>query len=118
MFYRDLFGSSLFGLGPIVGSLVVVKEEKTSNDDKTLTLEGKPVKVYINNRTTIMEVGSQKFVATAEKGELFDIEKGILVCLAKYFGVKSSSLLKLVESAQIQKPKEKKPVKKNTSKKR
>lgn len=61
--------------------------------------------IYINNGATVMKVGDKVYKATPEKGERFDVEKGVLVCIAKYCGFSTTDILKLVEKANIQKPK-------------
>lgn len=71
--------------------------------------------IYINNDVTVMKVGNKVYKATPEKGECLDVEKGILVCIAKYCGFSTTDILKLVEKANIQKTK--KVVKSNKKKK-
>lgn len=110
----DRYFSLIYDLefGPQRIATAVEFKRKHIVDSKNLRIDGKPVEVYINNRTTVLRVGDERFIATAEPGELFDIEKGILVCLAKYFGINSSFLLKLADGVKVQTPKEKKPAKK------
>lgn len=61
--------------------------------------------IYVNNGVTVMKVGNNVYKATPEKGERFDVEKGILVCIAKYCGFSTTDILELVEKANIQKTK-------------
>lgn len=61
--------------------------------------------IYINNGVTVMKVGDKVYKATPEKGERLDVEKGVLVCIAKYCGFSTTDILKLVEKANIQKSK-------------
>ena len=61
--------------------------------------------IYVNNGVTVMKVGNNVYKATPEKGERVDVEKGILVCIAKYCGFSTTDILKLVEKANIQKTK-------------
>lgn len=61
--------------------------------------------IYINNGVTVMKVGNNVYKATPEKGERLDVEKGVLVCIAKYCGFSTTDILKLVEKANIQKTK-------------
>lgn len=63
------------------------------------------VKIYVNNGVTVMKVGDKVYKATPEKGERLDVEKGVLVCIAKYCGFSTTDILKLVEKAKIQKTK-------------
>lgn len=61
--------------------------------------------IYVNNGVTVMKVGTKVYKATPEKGERLDVEKGVLVCIAKYCGFSTTDILKLVDKANIQKPK-------------
>lgn len=61
--------------------------------------------IYVNDGVTVMKVGNNVYKATPEKGEYFDVEKGILVCIAKYCGFSTTDILELVEKVNIQKTK-------------
>lgn len=61
--------------------------------------------IYVNDGVTVMKVGDKVYKATPEKGERLDVEKGVLVCIAKYCGFSTTDILKLVDKANIQKPK-------------
>ena len=63
------------------------------------------VEIYVNNGVTVMKVGNNVYKATPEKGERVDVEKWILVCIAKYCGFSTTDILELVEKANIQKTK-------------
>ena len=57
--------------------------------------------VIINGRTTIMKFGDKKFVSRPEKGERYDKEKGVLMCLAKAMGYSTSDILKMADNAKV-----------------
>lgn len=59
------------------------------------------LKVIFQDKTTILIDGDKKYFARPEKGEKFDAEKGLLVCLMKKFGVTTSDLLKIRENAKV-----------------
>lgn len=61
----------------------------------------KPMKVIFNNNTTILYVGTKKYVSIA-KGEPFDEEKGLLMCLmkAQILLPNYTALRKLIDSAK------------------
>ena len=70
--------------------------------------------VFVNGDVVTLKVGDRVYTAKPEKGEKFDLEKGLLVCLAKANGYSTSDMLKLVSDAVVQ---SKKPAKKAKRKK-
>lgn len=65
-------------------------------------------KVVVNDKTVVLIADDgKKYFSRPEKGEKFDLEKGVLVCLAKYAGFTTSDILEIVEKAQIQPKKSK-----------
>lgn len=59
-------------------------------------------KVIINEPATILIVGDKKIISKAYF-EDFDKEKGLLVCIAKYFGVSYQDIKRLLKNAKNQK---------------
>lgn len=84
-------------------------------DKKKKSLEG--TEVIVNGKTTVMIKDGKKYIAKPEAGEKFDVEKGILVCLAKASGYKTSDILELIDRIQFQ-PKKVSDNKKKTNKKK
>lgn len=61
-------------------------------------------KVIFNEPATILIVGDEKIISKAYS-EDFDEEKGLLVCIAKYFGVSYQDIKRLLKNAKNQKTK-------------
>ena len=76
--------------------------------------EKKEAQVYVNGDVTTLKVGDKVYHSRPEKGEKFDLEKGILVCIAKASGYSTSDVLKLRENAK----QHRKVAKKNTKNKK
>lgn len=57
-------------------------------------------KVYFQNKRTVLKIGEDVFMSTPEKGEKYDPEKGLLICLMKAMGMTTSDFLKLYERAK------------------
>ena len=57
-------------------------------------------KVIFQDNTTILIVDDKKYFAKPEKGEKFDAEKGLLVCLMKCAGLSTSDFLDLMKNAK------------------
>lgn len=71
-------------------------------------------KVIINDPAVILMIDGQKYVSKAMKGEPFDPEKGLLMCLFKWKGNTNSDLKRLLKNAHVESPEEKnKKVSKN-----
>ena len=52
-------------------------------------------------KTITLRSGGKKYSATPEKGEAFDAEKGVLICLLKMLGVSVTDILKITEKMKI-----------------
>ena len=71
-------------------------------------------KVIINEPAVILMIDGKKYVSKAMKGEPFDPEKGLLMCLFKWKGNTNSDLKRLLKNASVESPEEKnKKVSKN-----
>lgn len=57
-------------------------------------------KVYFQSKRTVLKIGEDVFMSTPEKGEKYDPEKGLLICLMKAMGMTTSDFLKLYERAK------------------
>lgn len=74
----------------------LLREEKSGVD---LT----DAKVIFQDDTTILIVNGKKYFAKTEKGEKFDAEKGLLVCLMKCAGLTTTDFLDLMKNAKMNK---------------
>ena len=90
---RDLYFSTSMDLA----SLPKPKKEEALGVDLT------DAKVIFQDETTILIVDGKKYFAKPEKGEKFDAEKGLLVCLMKCAGLKTTDFLDLMENAKMNK---------------
>lgn len=59
-------------------------------------------KVIFNEPATILIVGENKIISKAYSEE-FDEEKGLLVCIAKYFGISYQDIKRLLKNSKNQK---------------
>jgi len=66
-------------------------------------------KVFLQGDKTVLKVGDDVYVAKCEKGDKYDLEKGLMVCIMKAFGFGTKDFLHLFENAKGQPYKE--PVK-------
>lgn len=55
--------------------------------------------IFQDNTTILIDNFGDKYIAKPEKGEKFDEEKGLLVCLAKFNGISTTQILSLLDSA-------------------
>ena len=80
-----------------------------SVDKSIIALVKKDPEVIVNGNTTILKFDKkEKYISkTCEEEDTFDIEKGILMCIAKKAGYTSSDLRRFVKNAKYQKVKEK-----------
>ena len=77
-------------------------------DRSIIALAEKDPEVIVNGNTTILKFNKdEKYISKTCKEDTFDIEKGILMCIAKKAGYTSSDLRRLVKNAKYQKVKEK-----------
>ena len=90
---RDLYFSTSMDLA----SIPKPKKEEESSVDLT------DAKVIFQDETTILIVDGKKYFAKPEKGEKFDAEKGLLVCLMKCAGLKTTDFLDLMKNAKMNK---------------
>lgn len=74
------------------------------NKGNTQPLKREKVELIYRNPATILIVGKRKYVSKAHDEE-FDKEKGLLMCLAKYFGITHLQLKRLIKIAKDQTPK-------------
>lgn len=77
-------------------------------DKSIIALVKKDPEVIVNGNTTILKFDKkEKYISKTCEEDTFDIEKGILMCIAKKAGYTSSDLRRFVKSAKYQKVKEK-----------
>lgn len=62
-------------------------------------------KVIFQNEKTVLKVKDEVYIAKCEKGDEFDPEKGLMVCLLKYLGISTSDLLYLMKKSNFDKSK-------------
>ena len=62
-------------------------------------------KVIYQDDVTVLKTNGKVYTAKPEKGEKFDKEKGLLICLVKALGLTTSDVLKLVDKAEVKKSK-------------
>lgn len=62
-------------------------------------------KVIYQDDVTVLKINGKAYTAKPEKGERFDPEKGLLVCLVKALGLTTSDVLDLYGRAVIKKSK-------------
>lgn len=73
-----------------------------------VVLVEKNPEVIVNGNTTILKFNKdEKYISKTCEEDTFDIEKGILMCIAKKAGYTSSDLRRFVKNAKYQKVKEK-----------
>lgn len=72
--------------------------------NKKIPLRREKIELIYRKPATILIVGKRKFVSKAHDEE-FDKEKGLLMCLAKYFGITHLQLKRLMKTAKDQTPK-------------
>lgn len=111
----SLFDAPIFGFddvcfNPITGSAEFSVVDFTKDNIKSNN--SKKPQVYVNGNVTTLKKGNKVFHAKAEKGDNFDLEKGVLVCVAKSAGWTTSEILELIENAKIHRKVEKKANKK------
>ena len=104
----SLFGTDIYAiddimLSPIGGTAEFTFTKITKGENKSR----KP-QIFVNGDVTTLKVDGKVYHSRPEKGEKFDLEKGILVCLAKSYGWSTTDILKLKENAKIHRKVEKK----------
>lgn len=108
---KPVVGSCTFSHYDPSGSLEL--ELLCSFNSDSFVCETDKIDIYVNNYTTILKRNGKTYTSRPEKGEKFDLEKGIMVCLLKSCGFSTSDILKLVKNAKIQPNKKKKGLKSN-----
>lgn len=78
---------------------LVGKDEDVFIDFAHINPRVKINRVVFEGKTTVLITDKGKYIATCEKGDKFDREKGLLVCLAKANGYSTSDILELLENA-------------------
>ena len=59
--------------------------------------------VIFQDDATVLIVDGKKYISKPEKGEKYDAEKGLLVCLMKCAGLTTSDFLGLMKNAKVNK---------------
>ena len=98
---EDLIDALVYGLGAIEvgfkdGKFYKVTPKKKYTADE-IVYDGK---VYQQGRRTVLKVGNDVFMSEPEKGEKYDAEKGLLICLIKAMGMNITDFLYLSKSAK------------------
>lgn len=108
---EDMIDAMIHGLTPFGAKKFAkdMREYKINN-----------ARVVYHNNNTILYWDGEKYTAIPEKGEKFDAEKGLMVCLLKAMGITTSDFLKLYKNAEHYETKTDKKTsnKTNNSKKR
>lgn len=101
----------------IFGSPVVFDRDVYALRNKSKREQVAPVmqnhQVFVNGNVTTLKIGDKVYTSKPEKGEKFDLEKGILVCLAKANGYSTSDVIYLTKTAKMQSKSKGKPAKKS-----
>lgn len=92
-------------------------EKAFFTDEKVFLLTEEDVKMFSNAKpinpkmiavtqkgdTITLRSAGQKYTAKPEKGETFDAEKGVMICLLKMLGVSTTDILNVTEKLKIAK---------------
>lgn len=57
-------------------------------------------KVFYQDKRTVLRIGDDVFMSVPEKGEKYDKEKGLLICIMKAMGLSTSDFLKIKENSK------------------
>lgn len=100
--FEDLFDTWVYGLDMRTAwmksnPVFLPKRKKLKYSASELVKNGK---VYFQNKRTVLKIGEDVFMSTPEKGEKYDPEKGLLICLMKAMGMTTSDFLKLYKRAK------------------
>ena len=103
-----LFGTDVYviddtTISPIHGTAGFAFTKITKEGNKS-----RESQIFVNGDVTTLKVDGKVYHSRPERGEKFDLEKGILVCLAKSCGWSTTDILKLKENAKIHRKVEKK----------
>ena len=88
---NDFFDSLVYSIGMIPTAIMQSKIEDIK----------KYGKVIYQDTTTVLKVKDEVFIAKPEKGEKFDPEKGLLICILKAVGITTSDFLRLKDTAKF-----------------
>ena len=102
-FETDIYAIEEVMLRPISGTAEIAFTKITKDENKS-----REPQIFVNGDVTTLKVDGKVYHSRPEKGEKFDLEKGILVCLAKSCGWSTTDILKLKENAKIHRKVEKK----------
>ena len=108
--YRDIENGKTVNLECFLGGVKVNEPSKRVNLNE--------IEVIFQDDTTVLKTNGKVYTAKPEKGEKFDPEKGLLICLVKALGLTTSDVLKLVDKAEVKKSKRKANVIKQDKKKK
>ena len=73
------------------------KVKKTKYSASQIVKHGK---VSLQDKRTVLKIDDDVFMSTPEKGEKFDSEKGLLICIMKAMGMSTSDFLKIYENSK------------------
>ena len=84
------------GKGPL--KILREQEAELSQFDKLVAI--KDGQVFENGDTIALKVRDKVYTARPEKGDKYDEEKGLMVCLLKAFGIKTKDIENLLARAK------------------
>lgn len=91
--YRDINNGKTVNLECSLGGVKVNKPSKRVNLNE--------IEVIFQDDATVLKANGKVYVSRPEKGEKYDREKGLLVCLMKSLGLTTSKFLSLIENAKV-----------------
>lgn len=92
----DWIDAFVYGISRIYHKDAVTTDEYRKNP-KMIADYGE---VIFQDKNTILKIGNETYIAKPEKGEVFDKEKGILVCLVKALGLTTTDVIKLLNNSK------------------
>jgi hypothetical protein len=99
--FEDWIDSLVYGLGAVEVGIKNGKfykiEPKKKHTAEEIVYNGK---VYQQGKRTVLKVGNDVFMSEPEKGEKFDAEKGLLICIVKAMGMKTTDFLYLAKTVK------------------
>ena len=103
----DMYGNVLIDLIGIRASRLLQKEIDKVKAKRSL-VDNCEVYVNLNEGVTVLKHGNSVYKAKAEKLGYFDIEKGVMICLLKAVGIKTTDYLNILERVKYNNAKSKK----------
>lgn len=111
-----MFEDSVYKVGDLTKSISRYFDFAFENDSQTIKKWLGPSKhssneivkhgkVYFQGKRTILKIGQDIFMSTPEKGEKFDEEKGLLICIMKAMGMSTTDFLNVYSTAKTVKEK-------------